>query len=137
MKQLRNTAQRKLVKDLVIEDRHHPCADEIYEEARLLDPHISRGTVYRNLNVLAQQGIIRRLSMPVGPDHFDSRTDYHYHFCCRNCYGVVDTGLPYNPQLNQSAPDLPGYKIEWHRLVLVGLCPKCQKKMDTEGETNV
>ncbi|MGE4485030.1 MAG: Fur family transcriptional regulator [Oscillospiraceae bacterium] len=126
MKAVRNTAQRKLVLDIVRGRGDHPAADQIYDEARQKDPHISRGTVYRNLNVLAELGEIRRLTMPIGPDHFDFRMDNHYHFCCRLCGAVVDTGLPYKEELNKVSSGIDGYKTEWHRLILVGLCPACQ-----------
>ncbi|NCB52670.1 MAG: transcriptional repressor [Clostridia bacterium] len=126
VKAVRNTAQRKLVLDIVRNRGDHPAADQIYEEARRKDPHISRGTVYRNLNILAELGEIKRLPMPVGPDHFDFRMDTHYHFNCRSCGAVVDAGLPYNEELSSISPGIAGYKTEWHRLILVGLCPACR-----------
>ena len=125
MRQTRSTQQKRLVQALMAENDAHPTADEVYELARLHDPHISRGTVYRNLNALDEAGVLRRLGMPEGPDHYDCRTDNHYHFLCRACHRVVDTQLPYNEALNSATPGLPGYQTEWHRLILVGLCPAC------------
>lgn len=122
---MRNTKQRQLVLGLVTDYGTHPTADEIYEQARDRDPRISRGTVYRNLNVLSEAGEIRKLNMPTGPDHFDCRMDNHYHFLCRSCHKVVDVNLPYKEQLNEAPPGLGGYTTEWHRLILVGLCPDC------------
>lgn len=58
MKQSRNTSQRQLVRDLLEGNFSHPTADEIYELARKANPSISRGTVYRNLNLLADSGEI-------------------------------------------------------------------------------
>mgnify|MGYP001157441651 CR=1 FL=1 len=127
MKQSRNTSQRQLVRDLLEGNFSHPTADEIYELARKANPSISRGTVYRNLNLLADSGEILRLNMPIGPDHYDSRTHPHYHFLCRCCGRVIDTGLPYDSSLNLAAPELPGCKTESHRLILIGLCPQCNK----------
>lgn len=124
-KHLRNTAQRKLTLDAVLAMRSHPTADQVYAYVRTQDAHISRGTVYRNLNILSELNEIRRMSMPIGPDHYDHRVDNHYHFCCRGCGRVVDTGLPYNEELNRATPGIAGYQTEWHRLVLVGLCPDC------------
>ncbi|HWQ50477.1 MAG TPA: transcriptional repressor [Terriglobales bacterium] len=125
---VRNTVQRKLVLDIVRERRDHPTAEQVFEVARRRDCHISRGTVYRNLNLLSELGELKRLSMPVGPDHFDIQSDNHYHFCCRGCGTVTDAMLPYREEFNRVPDALTGYKIEWHRLVLVGLCPECQKK---------
>lgn len=128
MKQTRNTPQRQLIRGLMEGNRTHPTADEIYELARRKNPTISRGTVYRNLNLLSESGEIRRLSMPVGPDHYDSQMQNHYHFLCRCCNRVFDTGLPYDDQLNLVTPGIPGCKTEWHRLILVGLCPECNQR---------
>lgn len=128
MKQTRNTLQRQLIRDLLAGSNTHPTADQVYELARETCPSISRGTVYRNLNLLAESGEILRLSMPVGPDHYDGLTENHYHFLCRCCNRVVDTGLPYDDALNREAPGLPGFKTEWHKLVLVGLCPECSRE---------
>ncbi len=54
--QRRNTKQRKLVLDAVRQSYNHPTADEIYNAVREQDDRISRGTVYRNLNLLADAG---------------------------------------------------------------------------------
>ena len=56
--QRRNTRQRKLVLDAVRQSYNHPTADEIYNVVRAQDDKISRGTVYRNLNLLADAGEI-------------------------------------------------------------------------------
>ncbi len=128
MKQCRDTAQRRLIRSLLAGNRSHPTADEIYELAREQNPSISRGTIYRNLNQMADNGEIVRLSMPLGPDHYDSTTSAHYHFLCRHCKRVLDTGLAYKNELNVAAPGLPGCQTEFHRLTLVGLCDRCRKQ---------
>jgi Fe2+ or Zn2+ uptake regulation protein len=125
---IRNSQQRDLILSIVRENESHPTADEVYEAARASDPHISRGTVYRNLNLLSEIGDIHKLSMPSGPDHFDHVLDDHYHFLCRKCNKVFDTSLKYKEALNETPDDMPGFKTEWHRLLLVGLCPDCGEK---------
>ncbi|MEG0570201.1 MAG: transcriptional repressor [Oscillospiraceae bacterium] len=125
MKQTRNTPQRELIRGLLKGNFTHPTADEIYELARKESTTISRGTVYRNLNFLTNMGEIAKLSMPVGPDHYDCETQNHYHFLCSNCNRVLDTQIPYYDQLNLQTAHVPGCKTQWHRLILVGLCPDC------------
>jgi Fe2+ or Zn2+ uptake regulation protein len=126
----RNTHQRALVLNIVRENLDHPTADEIYKIARERDPVISKGTVYRNLKLLADICEIRKLPMPIGPDHYDFNMDNHYHFICRSCYRVVDADIPYQEELNSAGTNMPDYITEWHRLILVGLCPECSKKTD-------
>lgn len=125
VKQTRNTPQRELIRALLEGNALHPTAAEVYELARKAAPSIGRGTVYRNLNLLAEGGEIARLQMPLGPDHYDAVTRHHYHFLCRNCCCVLDTKIPYAPALNLETANVPGCKTEWHRLILVGLCPDC------------
>ncbi|MEG0913564.1 MAG: transcriptional repressor [Oscillospiraceae bacterium] len=125
MKQTRSTSQKRLIMSIMEDNYNHPTADEIYEQARRTDPHISRGTIYRNLNILSDSGAIRKLAMPEGPDHFDCNMNDHYHFLCRCCNRVFDTEIEYKKELNCSPPGLQGFKTEWHRLVMVGLCSEC------------
>lgn len=127
MKQSRNTQQRQLVQELLENNYEHPTADEVYELARKKNPKISRGTVYRNLNALVKKGNLLKVALPVGPDHFDFETHKHYHFLCRSCNRVLNADLPYNEKLNEATASIPGCKTEGHRLVLVGLCPDCNK----------
>ena len=93
--------------------------------ARAEDAHISRGTVYRNLNYLAQTGEIQKLSTPFGSDHYDRCTDSHYHFLCRRCGRVFDTPIPYQEALSRTPASMPGFVAERHSLLLIGLCQEC------------
>lgn len=127
--QNRNSAQRALILDIMAGNKSHPTADEIYDEARKSDPHISRGTVYRNLNLLAENGSILRIPVPNGADHFDSTLEEHYHFYCHKCGKVTDV-----PDMDlsviketESALSQQGYTNIRHSLVFEGICPECSK----------
>jgi len=108
----------------------HPTADEIYLLARREVGNISKGTVYRNLNRLVGEGKVARLPMPFGPDHYDCVTERHTHFLCHDCNRVFDTGLPYDHTLDGDLPGMPGFKVGWHRLILVGQCPACAERSE-------
>lgn len=124
----RDTHQRKVIRDLLCEDRTHPTADEVYERAREVLPNISRGTVYRNLGVLSENGEILHLKVPVGPDHYDSTLTGHYHFLCRCCHRMQDTSLPYQTEWKNRIPDLAGCEIEDHQLLFLGICKECKER---------
>ncbi len=133
MKQQRNTKQRQLVLDAVRARCDHPSADQIYLDVRGLDNRISRGTVYRNLNVLVQQGEILQVKLP-HMDRFESRLDVHYHLLCTGCGAVMDIPLSYREDLDEQTAKETGYSIERHRAVFEGLCPACrQKKNESKG----
>lgn len=128
--QNRNSAQRSLILDIMAGNKTHPTADEIYEEARKKDPHISRGTVYRNLNFLVDSKNILRISVPNGADHFDSTLEEHYHFYCENCGKVTDVPDLDISKIKEtvSALSQQGYSQIKHKIVFEGLCPECSRK---------
>ena len=127
MKQQRNTKQRQLVLDAVRARCDHPSADQIYLDVRAIDGRISRGTVYRNLNVLVQQGEVLQVKLP-HTDRFESHLDTHYHLLCTGCGAVCDVPMPYHENLDQQAAEKTGYVIERHRAVFEGRCPDCRRK---------
>ncbi len=123
----RSTKQRKLVLELMMESLQHRTADEVYELARAKNPRISRGTVYRNLNLLVEERLLKRLTLDSGAHFFDPVRRNHYHFYCRKCKKVTNAPLMYLSQMDELAPELSGYKIEGHSLLITGLCPNCSE----------
>ena len=122
----RNTKQRRLVMDTLLALANHPSADQIYLAVRELDPKISRGTVYRNLNLLSENGEILHILLPgIGADRFDHRTDHHYHVICTQCGAICDCALPYRDLDDAKTADETGFVITRHRTVFEGLCPTC------------
>lgn len=130
--QQRNTRQRQIVLDAVRERMDHPTADEIYLDVRNVDSHISRGTVYRNLNVLSENGEILHIKVPTA-DRFDLRPDKHYHIICTSCDKVFDVPSPYTEELDKTAESSTGFKVSRHRTVFEGICPKCQMIFEEEN----
>lgn len=91
----RNTIQRSLVLEAVNKLHCHASADEVYDEIKKEHPTISRATVYRNLNLLAQMGQIRRLELPGGADRFDHICTNHCHIKCRVCGRIFDVDMDF------------------------------------------
>ena len=127
MKQQRNTKQRQLVLDAVRARCDHPSADQIYLDVRAIDNHISRGTVYRNLKILAQQGKVLQVKL-LNIDRFEAQLDKHYHILCTECDSVYDIPLPYHEVMDKQVAKKTGYIVERHRAIFEGVCPDCQQK---------
>lgn len=130
------TRQRQTILTTIRQARSHLSADEIYELVRKQIPRISLGTVYRNLEVLADLGLIQKLELGGTIKRFDWDPDKHYHIRCLYC-GRVDNA-PIAP-LNTLEDELYGatvFSIIGHRLEFEGLCPDCTKK-EAEKETEV
>ena len=85
----RNTIQKDLVRNAVYELKRHVTADEVYEFIKKGHPTIGKGTVYRNLGILAQEGEIRKVEVPDGPDCFDFTLENHYHVRCVKCGNII------------------------------------------------
>lgn len=95
MKKTRNTRQRRVILDILMDSCSHPTAEMVYLEARRILPNISLGTVYRNLNFLRDQGTVREIRPTEGgSSRFDSAHTPHAHFHCVNCNGLLDIPLP-------------------------------------------
>ena len=131
--QRRNTRQRQLVLDAVLSRCDHPTADDIYLDVHRRDERISRGTVYRNLNLLIDAGAITAVHVP-GGNRFDRRVDCHAHIVCRECGAIADAPLPYKAGLDQGAERETGYGSVSHTTVFYGICPACQRKERREEQ---
>lgn len=123
----RNTIQRALVLEAVNKLKCHATADEIYNAIVNEHPHISRGTVYRNLNQLSESGEIRKLEIPGGADRFDHRCHDHYHARCLKCGQVFDVEMEYIKDLEKKIKDTHGFEFSGHDIMFKGICPECKK----------
>lgn len=124
--QTRNTVQRNAVLRTVQEMKNHPTAEEIYLEINRIYPNISRGTVYRNLNFLAEQGVILKVLIPDAADRFDFNISEHYHFKCSGCGKVFDADIPYQRNINEKVADKHGFTVTGHTIVFSGKCADCK-----------
>ena len=122
--QRRNTVQRQIILDAVLK-LDHPNADEVYSLLKDRYSTISKGTVYRNLNLLAEEGQIVKVATSSGADRFDYVQPQHYHMRCRHCGKVFDAHLP----IYETPKILPTHSgnfcIESHTLELIGSCSNC------------
>lgn len=123
----RITKQRKAIFSALQGDRTHPTAEEIYRRVKRRLPHISLATVYRNLKLLAQEGLITEISTAEGPNRYDFRTHEHYHFICDCCARVYDVEIPVQNHLNREL-SRQGFTIRAHQTVFYGLCRDCKNK---------
>lgn len=124
----RTTIQKELVLNAVSYLHNHATADEIYELIRSTHPHISKGTVYRNLNCLAEEGKIRKIEIPNGSDRFDHICTTHYHIHCCKCGRAFDVDMDVVSDLIDKVKDTHGFDFLDYDIMFKGICPDCQKK---------
>ena len=104
----------------------HPSADWVYAQVKPEYPDISLGTVYRNLALFKQQGLIASLGTVNGVERFDGNTDPHVHFICTRCDSVTDLPQMAVPQsLCSQAAAQTGGLVEVCHLAFTGVCNRC------------
>jgi Fe2+ or Zn2+ uptake regulation protein len=124
----RQTRQRGAILGLLRGGYCHLTADQVYDEVRKEIPSISKGTVYRNLRVLQEMGLVSELNLNDTVSRFEAKRDGHYHFHCERCGRVFDIDEPINKELNRRIADRTGYKISYHQLEFRGSCHDCQQE---------
>jgi Fur family ferric uptake transcriptional regulator len=120
------TRQRRLVLEELRKLKNHPSAEYLFGIVRKTMPNISLGTVYRNLDVLVNSGMVLKLELAGGQSRYDGDVSPHYHVRCRRCGAVGD--LPEaavmgvsNPRVLESSYIVTGWRMEFD-----GICPLCQ-----------
>ena len=125
MATLKYSRQREAIKEYLMHTDMHPTADTVYMKVREEFPNISLGTVYRNLNLLAELGDAIKISTGIGGDRFDGQTRPHYHFCCTCCGSVLDLHMDEMDSVNESARKAFDGIIDGHSTIFYGTCVKC------------
>ena len=125
----RNTIQKDLVRNAVYEMKRHVTANEVYEFIKEAYPTIGKGTVYRNLDILVEEGSLRKVEVPDGPNRFDFTLKNHYHVRCVKCGAVSDVDMDEILGLLEKIHDTHGTDFLGYDILFKGICPKCQKKI--------
>ncbi len=124
----RATRQLTTVYEALRGDHSHPGADEIYRRVRRMLPHISLGTVYRNLQRLVAEGKIRMCLLGERVARYDPLVAEHDHFICQQCGRVEDLLLERDRRVNLAPLRDKGFTVTAHSLAIHGLCQKCGRK---------
>ena len=115
----------------------HPSAEMVYEMLRDEHPDISLATIYRNLALFKNQGLIQSLGTVNGIERFDANTRPHVHFICTGCGAVIDLPQIAVPlTLGDAAEENTGCRVHSCQLTFTGHCSKCRmKSFESKEET--
>ncbi|HAD80989.1 MAG: hypothetical protein A2509_02645 [Candidatus Edwardsbacteria bacterium RIFOXYD12_FULL_50_11] len=134
----RMTAPRKAIFQTLQAMDGHPTVDEIFSRLRSQFPGIGLATVYRNLELLRNNGHVLAFDSGDGKLRYElreraDRPGHHHHLVCRNCHEVVDymnfeqQELDLVKKLENHLITKYQYQIVDHDFTFYGLCPKCIK----------
>ena len=126
----RYSQQWELIYQYVKEAHCHPTAEMVYQALKAACPTLSRGTVYRNLNRLAEEGAIVKMNFPV--ERYDGTLAPHAHLLCSTCGAVADLPLAYDSALDRCADEQCGWQITRHECLFHGRCPSCQGQANSK-----
>ena len=126
MKTAKHFKKRDAILACLRSTNEHPSADWIYAKLKPEYPDISLGTVYRNLTLFKEQGLITSLGTVNGVERFDAHTDPHVHFICSSCDAVMDLPQMTVPQeLCRQAAQGTGGQVASCQLTCTGTCSQC------------
>lgn len=118
--------QREIILETLKQNVVHPTAEYLYEKLQKEDSKISLATLYRNLNQLAENGIIKKIDGLESSSHYDHNTFVHYHFMCDNCKKVFDISSDVAPDLIKKIEEETGFTVTSHDVVIHGICKNCK-----------
>ena len=126
--------KRDAILDYLRKSKAHPSAETIYTDLKAEIPDLAMGTVYRNLTLFKEKGMVSSVATVSGVERFDANTDPHVHFICSNCDAVIDLNDMEIPKaLSQLAAKCCGGSVDGCQLSFTGLCHECinNERMET------
>jgi Fur family peroxide stress response transcriptional regulator len=124
----RRSRQRDRLLELLRSTESHPTANWLYARLRREFPDLSMGTVYRNIGILVEQGLINRIAFGSTFDRLDAKVTPHYHFICELCGDIYDLDLTVKSELMRKIAPPKGFEVRRHEIELYGLCAKCSSR---------
>lgn len=124
---IRITPQRQAILSFLISSHTHPTADEIYQALSPDFPNISVATIYNNIRVFKNIGIVKEMSYGDASSRFDFNTHNHYHIICEACGKIVDFHYPQLDEVEKLAQHVTNFRVSHHRMEIYGVCPECQE----------
>ena len=128
--------KRDAILDYLRQSKAHPSAETIYTQLKPQIPDLAMGTVYRNLNLFKQQGLVSSVATVSGVERFDGNTEPHVHFICNGCDAVIDLHQMQVPDaLPSTAAQCCGGQVETCQLSFTGICRQCLNNQKESGES--
>lgn len=125
---VRSTKQRQAILDVIRNFRPHLTADDVFQEVKKLQPNISLGTVYRNLELLTNSNVLAKAVFSDGKARFEFAGEHHHHLICLSCGQAVDIPIcPVGAELARFM-DEKQFQPCHHHFEVYGYCTNCNEK---------
>lgn len=123
-KGFKRTNQRMQMLDIFADHDKYLTAKEVLKEMEEGIPGLSFDTIYRNLSLFVDLGILEMTELS-GEKHFRytcAHNEHHHHFICLDCGNTKEIATCPMEHLSE---DLHGYSITDHKFEIYGHCPNC------------
>ena len=120
----RNTVQKIIIKNKLMNNKTHPTAEQVYELVKKEMPTITLATVYRNLNKMFENNEIIRLEVN-GEYHFDAETNPHLHFVCDVCGKIIDYEDDAITKRILKISREKNFRVRETDIIIRGVCEEC------------
>ncbi|MBQ2825521.1 MAG: transcriptional repressor [Clostridia bacterium] len=117
------SSKRELIYSTLCSTKSHPSAKWVYEQLKEDYPDLSLGTVYRNIALFKEKGMVIPVANVLGEERLDGDTSPHAHLVCKCCGRIDDIDMP-SLTLNG---DTDGFSTDFVAVTYFGICNTCNK----------
>lgn len=135
MRPRRNTIQRTRILEYLRGVHTHPTVEDIYNVIKKEIPTISLATIYRNLNVLEQNGEVMKLEVN-NEAHYDAVTCFHQHGICRSCHKILDADKSEIADIALKGCSIADFEPDFVQIIYYGICKECIEKDSSRHKKN-
>ena len=114
--------KRQMILDTIRDANNHPSARWVYDTLKEEIPDLSLGTVYRNIALFKEEGLILSVASIDGEERIDGHTLPHAHFVCKECGNIYDI---FTEDKSVLTCPLEGFSAESVALTYFGRCKDC------------
>jgi Fur family peroxide stress response transcriptional regulator len=122
---LAGTHQRQVIYQTLMTLDEHPSPEKVYEKVRRRIPAISLATVYKNLRIFLENGIVREVSLHHGSLRVETRQQPHHHLVCMKCRSITDLEEDALTPVRLRHKLPRGFRVERFAVDILGLCERC------------
>ncbi len=130
------TPQRKEILQIFIDsdEDKHLSAEEVYDLLKQKDFDFGLATVYRNVELLNNLGILNKIEFGDGRTRYelsasDPQLHQHHHLICLNCKKIIEFEEDLLENLECKIEKKSGFKILNHEVKFFGYCADCKNKV--------
>lgn len=120
------THQRQVLYEAMLGMAGHPSPEEVYARVKRKVPSISLATVYKNIHLFVESGVLREVSLHHGSQRVEMNDGEHHHLVCSKCKAISDIDEKALGVLPKRKKLAGGFLVERYSVDVIGVCAKCQ-----------